>query len=102
MVSPSENWTDLRARVLRRAPTERQGFVALEVEVDALRPVEGFVSLPKSVVATTMVLLLHEETLIRAGLHEGDWLEGRVRRGLSPRQLLADERTVRKAAREAR
>ena len=102
MASPIENWTDLRARVLRRVPTERQGFVALEIEVDALRPVEGSVSLPKSVMASTMVLLLHEETLIRTGLHEGDSLEGRVRRGLNPRQLLADERTVRKTARETR
>ena len=102
MASPTENWTDLRARVLRRVPTERQGFVPLEVEVDALLPVEGFVSLPKSVVATTMVLMLHEETLIRAGLQEGDRLEARVRRGLNPRQLFADERTVRKAARETR
>jgi hypothetical protein len=97
MASPSENWTDLRARLLRRVPTERQGFVALELEIDSLRPVEGCVSLPKSAVGTTMVLLLHEETPLRAGLHEGDALEARVRRGLQPRQLFADERTVRKA-----
>jgi hypothetical protein len=98
MVSPRENWTDVRARVLRRVPTERPGFVALELEIETLQAVQGFLSLPRSAAGATFVLLLHEETPARAALREGDVLEARVRRGLNPRQLFADERTVRKVA----
>lgn len=96
MVSARENWTDVHVTVLGDAATERRGFVALEVRLDELRAVPGFVSLPTESASTTAVLLLRVETAIPLGLRPGERLEARVRRGRDARVLFADERTLRR------
>jgi hypothetical protein len=96
MVSARENWTDVRARVLGLVPTDRKGFVALEVELEELRAVEGFVSLPAESAGRKVVLLLRTATQDRLAPVPGDTLAARVRRGRDPHTLFADERTVRR------
>jgi hypothetical protein len=96
MVSMAENWADVAGTVARVAPSEREGFVAVDVAVDRVEPVAGVANLLEGTEGQTVTVQLPVELADSAGVEVGAPVAWRLRRGgledvfADPDRLVAD------------
>lgn len=96
MVSMAENWADVDGTVARVAPSEREGFVAVDVAVDRVAPVAGVANLLEGTEGETVTVQLPSELAEAAGVAVGAPVAWRLRRGglhdvfADPDRLVAD------------
>jgi hypothetical protein len=76
-----ENWSEIQGIVRSCHPSEDvAGFEALELEVEQVRPVDGFANLLEHTVGTTLVVLMPDELIRSLQLCPGDRMTCWVRR----------------------
>jgi hypothetical protein len=76
-----ENWSDVSGTVLSMEPSpDIQGFVAVELAVERVDPVEGYANLLAHVAGAQLVVHVPEEVAQNLGLGPGDAVQCRVRR----------------------
>lgn len=92
-VQIQENWTDIEGKVLdvRPSPT-RNGFVEIEISVEAAKPVPHFVDFLGKHVGGVLVVSFREDCIEGKRPVKGSRISVRVRRGQRPDQVFAHTR----------
>ena len=76
-----ENWSDIKGVVRSCNPSsDVRGFIAVEVMVEKVNPVEGFANLLGQALGKPLVVLIPEELVKSLGIAPDVAIECRVRR----------------------
>jgi|SRR5512143_1179147 hypothetical protein len=76
-----ENWSDVTGVVQScQSSPDVAGFMAVELAVEKVNPVEGFANLLGHMAGKTLVVLVPEELAKSLDITPGDAIEGRMRR----------------------